>query len=328
MILAGDVGGTKTNLAWFEARGRGHVGPPRGGRSYRSADYPTLGALLSAFRREEPGALDGASLGIAGAVVDGSVTGPNLPWPVEGGALARELGIPRVHLINDLAATGYGIAALAAEALHPLQRGRPAKDGNVGLLAAGTGLGETILVRQGPDLVPIPSEGGHADFAPRTDRDLTVFRALRERFGRVSYERVLSGPGLARVAEVLHLDAGAGPAWQEHGKEARGDAAEGVSARALSGACPFCREALDLFVGVYGAEAGNLAIRGLTRGGVYLGGGIAPKILPALESPGFLQAFRKKDQLEPLLAEIPVHVILEQRTAMLGAARYATLKEG
>jgi glucokinase len=326
VILAGDVGGTKTNLAWFEARGRGLIGPAKGGRSFRSGDYPSLGALVSAFRSEEPGALDAACFGVAGAVVNGSVTGPNLPWPIEERTLAADLGIPRVHLINDLAATGYGVPVLPPDALHPLQRGQEAEDAAVALIAAGTGLGETILIRRDGDLVPIPSEGGHADFAPRTDREVAVFHALRERFGRVSYERVLSGPGLVHVAEVMHEQAGASALWKKHLEEVGdGDLAEGVSGRALGRDCAPCGTAMDVFVGVYGAEAGNMAVRGLTRGGVYLGGGIAPKILPALASPRFLEAFRKKDHLEPLLRTIPVQVILEQRTAMLGAARYAAL---
>lgn len=325
MILAGDIGGTKTNLAWFEAAGPGRTGPPRGARSYRSADYPSLAALVEAFRSEEPGTLEAASFGVAGAVVDGSVTGPHLPWPVEAKPLAEEIHALRVHLINDLAATGYGIPALSRDSLHVLQEGR-ARSGNVGLLAAGTGLGETILVHRGDDLTPVPSEAGHADFAPRTDRELSVFRALRGRFGRVSCERVLSGPGLTYVAEVLHDEGGAGAEWRRHVAEAGSDdLAAAVSARALDRSCPRCVEAMDLFVAAYGAEAGNLAVRGLTLGGVYLGGGIAPKILPALEVPAFLEAFRRKDHLEPLLATLPVLVILEQRTAMLGAARYAVI---
>ena len=326
MILAGDVGGTKTNLARFEPLSRGRTGPPLGARSYRSGDFPTFGALVTAYRRDEPGAVDVASFGVAGALVSDVVAGPNMPWPVEGKTLAAEIGIPRVHLINDLAATGYGLAALSPDSFRVLHPGHPAEDANLGLLAAGTGLGETILVRQGDGLVPIPSEGGHADFAPRTDPEILIFQALRQRFGRVSCERVLSGPGLVHVAEILHEAAGAAATWKQHLSEAAGgDPAEGVTARALAGSCPKCKEALEVFAGVYGAEAGNLALRGLTRGGVYLGGGIAPKILPALLGPVFREAFCAKEPLEPLLARIPVWVILEERTAMLGAARYATL---
>ena len=337
MILAVDIGGTKTNLARFEFLAPGRVGPPSGFQSLHSAGFPTLTALLADYLRREPGEVRAAAFGVAGAVVGDSVTASNLPWPVDPSALARHLRLPRVHVINDLAATGYGVPALDAASLEPLQAGTAVPAANAGLLAAGTGLGESILVRTGGELVHVASEGGHADFAPRTDRDLLVFRALREQFGRVSYERVLSGPGLVNVARVLHETSGAGAAWREHQAElesaapaatgARGsDLAGSVSERALQGSCRACRDALDLFVDAYGAEAGNLALRGLTLAGVYLGGGIAPKILPALRSGSFREAFRRKDHLEPLLATVPVWVILEQRTAMIGAARYASLR--
>ena len=328
VVLAGDIGGTKTNLARFEAAARGRISSALGFQTLRSADFPSLTALLDAYVRLEPGEVRVAAFGIAGAVVEGRVTGSNLPWDVDSATLAGALGVRRVHLINDLVATGYGLPALPPEALAVLQPGTAAPDANVGLLAAGTGLGESILVRQDSDLVPVATEGGHADFAPRTDRDLAVFRALRERFGRVSYERVLSGPGLVNVARVLHAppDASAS-AWRDHEAEAGGgDMARVVSARALAGTCSRCTEALELFVNAYGAEAGNLALRALTRGGVYLAGGIAPKILPALRAPAFLEAFRRKDHLEPLLSAIPVWVVLEERTALLGAARYATMQ--
>lgn len=331
-ILAGDIGGTKANLARFDTAGRGRIGPAQGARSLRCADFPSLEALLAEYLRLEPGSVRTAVFGIAGAVVGDSVTGSNLPWRVDGAALARSLGPGRVHFVNDLVATGYGLPALPPEALAVLQEGTPAEDANVGLLAAGTGLGESILVRQGEELVPVPSEGGHADFAPRTDRDLAIFRALRERFGRVSYERILSGPGLVNVARVLHGDAPEGAAaWRAHEAEspAEGsDPAGGVSARGLARACAWCTATLEVFAEAYGAEAGNLALRGLTRGGVYLAGGIAPKLLPALRGPAFLEAFRRKEHLGPLLAAIPVRVVLEERTAVLGAARYATLLPG
>ena len=328
MILAVDIGGTKTNLARFELRGPGRVGPPHGFQSLHSARFPTLTALLTEYLHREPGELRAAAFGVAGAVVGDSVTASNLPWSVEPAALARALGLPRVHVINDLVATGYGVPALSPESLAPIQAGVPVPQANAGLLAAGTGLGESILVRTGGELVPVASEGGHADFAPRTDRDLAVFKALREKFGRVSYERVLSGPGLVNVARVLHETSGTGAAWRTHEAEAAGgDLAGGVSERALQRSCGACQDALDLFAAAYGAEAGNLALRGLTLAGVYLGGGIAPKILPALKTASFLDAFRRKDHLEALLATVPVWVILEERTAMIGAARYASLQE-
>jgi glucokinase len=337
MILAVDIGGTKTNLARFEFLAPGRVGPPNGFQSLHSAGFPTLTALLAEYLRREPGEVRAAAFGVAGAVVGDRVTASNLPWPVEPPGLARHLGLPQVHVINDLAATGYGVPALDSASLAPLQTGSAAPAANAGLLAAGTGLGESILVRTGAELVPVASEGGHADFAPRTDRDLLVFRALREQFGRVSYERVLSGPGLVHVARVLHEASGAGSAWRAHEAAHEGadpaaagakgaDLAGSVSERALEGSCRACQDSLDLFVEAYGAEAGNLALRGLTLAGVYLGGGIAPKILPALRGGSFLEAFRRKDHLEPLLATVPVWVILEQRTAMIGAARYASLQ--
>lgn len=328
MILAVDIGGTKTNLAQFKLLGPGRVGPPHGFRSLPSAGFPSLAALLGEYLRLETGGLRAAAFGVAGAVVGDSVTAPNLSWTVEPAELARVLRLPRVHVINDLVATGYGVPALLSASLAPLQAGTPVPEANAGLLAAGTGLGESILVRMGGELVPVASEGGHADFAPRTDRDLTVFRALRQQFGRVSCERVLSGPGLVNVARVLHETSGAGAEWRAHEKEgAGGELAGGISERALQRTCGACEEALDLFAAAYGAEAGNLTLRGLTLAGVYLGGGIAPRILPALKSASFLDAFRGKDHLETLLAAVPVWVILEERTAMIGAARYASLRE-
>ena len=203
-----------------------------------------------------------------------------------------------------------------------------AGDANAGLLAAGTGLGESILVRMGKDFLPIPSEAGHADFAPRTDDELEVFRAFRERYGRVSYERVLSGPGLAALGELFHEARDASGVWARHLEEAGNvGPAEVVSRLGMERSCPGCEDALRLFVGVYGAEAGNMALRAVARAGIYLGGGIAPKILPALKWDVFLEAFRDKDHLRPLLSSIPVWVIRNEGTGLLGAARYAAMAE-
>jgi glucokinase len=213
------------------------------------------------------------------------------------------------------------------ENLTPLLSGTAASDGNVAIVAAGTGLGETILARIEGDFVPIASEGGHADYAPRTDVELEVWRRLRARLGRVSVERVLSGPGLANVAETVHARAGVEAAWRDHEREAGGH--EGlpglVSKNGLEKGCPACAEALDVFVGIYGAEAGNLALRCVARAGVYLGGGIAPRILPALRSATFERAFREKPPHLALLAGIPVWILLDDRTALWGAARHASL---
>jgi glucokinase len=229
--------------------------------------------------------------------------------------------------MNDLVATGYGVPALGPDALAPLLGGGGDPEGNAAVVAAGTGLGETTLARIGGDLVPIPSEGGHADFAPRTDVELDVWSAMRTRHGRVSVERVLSGPGLRNVAEVIHARSGAEDAWAAHAREAGGEdeIPAVVSGHGLSGACEPCRESLETFAGIYGAEAGNLALRSLATAGVYLGGGIAPRILEALRGPAFEAAFREKPPHEALLATVPVWVILDDRTALWGAARHATL---
>lgn len=329
IVLAADVGGTKTNLALVFARGGGAIGPPLAVAGHRSADFPSLEAMIDAFlaanqeRLEDPVAA--ATVGFAGAISGGRGEGTNVPWPVDAAALARHLRLPRVGLVNDLVATGHGVASLGAAELAPLLPGSADPEGNAAVIAAGTGLGEVILARVGSDLVPVASEGGHADWGPRSDVDLEVWTAMRTRHGRVSVERVLSGPGLANVAEVLHARGGAGAAWAEHEREAAegGDLPGVVSRNGLSGSCPACAEALDVFVAIYGAEAGNLALRGLATAGVYLGGGIAPRILESLRSETFERAFRDKPPHEALLAKIPVWVILDDRTALWGAARHA-----
>jgi len=328
VILAGDVGGTKTYLARFEVAG-GLPGTPDGPELVPSAAFPSFEALLHEYLARHPGPVEAACFGVAGAVVDECVRVTNLPWIVDGASLARKLGLRRVHLLNDLVATGYGIAALRPGELDCLQAGDPARDANAGILAPGTGLGESILVRVGRDFLPVPSEGGHADFAARTDDELRVFRAFRERYGRVSYERVLSGPGITALGEHFHQERGAEREWASHVASAdEHGPAEVVSARGMDGSCDACVDAMRLFVGVLGAEAGNLALRAVARAGIYLGGGIPPKILPALKWDRFLESFLDKDHLRPLLTTIPVWVILNPRTGLLGAARYAGLAEG
>lgn len=327
VVLAGDIGGTKTNLALVPATGRGTIGAPVAFESYRSADFPTLEAMLEEFRGTHDLVFDAASFGFAGAVENGRGVGTNVPWAADQASLARALSLPRAHVMNDLVATGYGIAALTSDDLVPILDGTARPSENAGILAAGTGLGETILAFVEDRHVPIASEAGHADFAPRTDLELTLFRELRVQFGRVSYEHVVSGPGLVNVGRVLHALTGAEKTWRAHEELAGGDGdLPGViSGNALAGSCPECAGSLDLFAGVYGAEAGNLALRCVARGGIYLGGGIAPRILPALQGETFRLAFREKPPHRELLEAIPVSVIRNERTALLGAARFATL---
>jgi glucokinase len=329
MILAGDIGGTNARLALFERRDRGRIGPPQALEELLAHEFPTFLDLLAAYRKRHPEPVEIASLGVAGPAVDGKVWGTNLAWDIDSRPVSRLLGAP-AHLINDLEATGYGIPALTDADLETLQEGVPHPSGNAGIVAAGTGLGESLLARVGEDLIPVASEAGHADFAPRTDDEVEFFQLLRERFGRVSWERVLSGPGLALIAEWLHArDGAAGPgaaAWGRHVDEAGAHGLPAlVSHAGLGGTCLWCARALEQFVSIYGAEAGNVALRGVTRAGLYVAGGIAPRILPALRQPGFLAAFRDKEPHTKLLAEIPVRVIRNDLAGMLGAARYATL---
>jgi len=325
-VLAADVGGTKTRLALIPALERGRIGAPVAEESYASADFPSLEAMIDHFRARHDGPVAAVSIGYAGPVTGGRGVGTHVPWAADERALARHLDLPRAHVINDLVASGYGVPALAPEELIPLLPGAPGEPGNAAIVSAGTGLGETILLRHDGDLIPVASEGGHADFAPRTDLEVEVFRALRSEFGRVSVERVLSGMGLANVARVLHALDGAEAALARHLAEAGPEQLPAaVSGNALAGACPSCVRSLDLFVSVYGAQAGNTALRGVTLSGVYLGGGIAPKILPALQGGLFREAFLDKEPHRPLLERIPVLVMRSDRSALLGAARYATL---
>jgi glucokinase len=328
-VLAADVGGTKTTLALVPARGRGLLGKPVAAATHRSADFPSLEAMVDAFLSTATAAPppSAATVGFAGAIADGRGEGTNVPWSVDAVALARHLRLERVGLVNDLVATGYGVAALQGDALAALLPGRPDPNGNAAVIAAGTGLGETTLARIEGELIPIPSEGGHADFAPRTDDELDLWTAMRTRHGRVSVERLLSGPGLRNIAEVIHARARDTASWASHAKEAGDEDAlpEVVSRRGLSGSCEACRESIEIFAGIYGAEAGNLALRAMATAGVYLGGGIAPRLLKALRRPMFETAFRAKAPHTALLAAIPVWVLLDDRTALWGAARHAAL---
>lgn len=328
MILAGDIGGTNASLALFERNGSGRLGRPLEAESHRSADFPSLVALLEAYLARHSAPIEAACFGVAGPVIRDTVRGTNIPWAVSAADTAKALGVRSVFLLNDLAAAGYAIPILADDDLVTIQRGVPDPGANAAVISAGTGLGETILARVNGELIPIASEGGFGDFAPRTDEEIELLRDVRARLGRVAYEHVLSGPGLSNVARFTHERGGAaaGAAWTAHQSGAAGDTlAARISASALSGTCRFCGDALDLFVSIYGAEAGNLALRGLARAGIYLGGGIAPKILPALQGPRFLTPFRDKAPHADLLAAVPIHVIRNERAGVLGAARYASL---
>jgi len=319
MILAGDVGGTKTALALFE---EGRDAPIREA-TLPSHEFPSLEAVVVRLLEAGPtGRIDAACFGVPGPVVGGRAVTTNLPWVIEEGDLARAIGVPRVKLVNDLEAAGYGMLDLGATEMATLQAGNP-RPGNRALIAAGTGLGEAILAWDGRRHTAVASEGGHVDFAPRNDREVELLRFLARESDHVSYERVLSGPGLHNVYRFLRQSAGERePTWLTE-KLASGDPSAVISEVALAAADRVCVESLDLFVAVYGAEAGNLALKALALGGVYVGGGIAPRIRAKLADGRFVAAFRAKGRLASLMVSIPVVLALDPRAPLLGAARVA-----
>jgi glucokinase len=324
MILAGDVGGTSTRLAFFNVEGgRLKLAVEQ---TYPSRDHGSLDEILRVFISTHQQAADCAAFGIAGPVRRGRVETPNLSWVVEAESLERELGLKSIGLINDLEANAYGIATLAEEDFEVLNAGAPDATGNAAVISAGTGLGEAGLFWDGARHHPFACEGGHADFSPRNEIEIELLRYLLGRFGHVSWERVVSGPGLYSIYEFLR-DTGRGeePAWLA-AEVRQNDPSLVVSQHGLQNAAPICVEALDLFVSLYGAEAGNLALKMMATGGIYLGGGIAPKIAGKLKDPSFMAAFVNKGRFKSLLADIPVRVILNDKTALFGAARYAALQ--
>jgi glucokinase len=324
MILAGDIGGTKANLALFSIRGDKLAASSK--RSFASQDYPGLEPLLREFMSDRALSFERACFGVAGPVIDGKVKTPNLPWLLDAREIARFLGIESVSLINDLEATAYGIFTLDNTEFTVLNEGSPQLEGNMALIAAGTGLGEAIIYWDGSHYRPSASEGGHADFAPRNPLEIELLRYLVDRFRHVSYERVVSGPGLLNIYNFLKDgDYFKEPAWLAE-KLAAADPGAVISEAALTGEAEICIHALNLFVSIYGAEAGNLALKAKARGGIFVGGGIAPKILEKLTDGSFLKAFTDKGRFAEFLLTIPVKVILNEETALRGAAYYATLR--
>jgi len=318
MILAGDVGGTNARLALFDAELR-----PLARQTYPSRSHASLEAIVASFVSSHPAELTGACFGVAGPVKNGRSETTNLPWVVEAKSLSRQLGLPGVGLINDLEANAWGIGALGPSDCESLQPGAPNSTGNAALISAGTGLGEAGLLWTGEGHIPVASEGGHADFAPRNDTEVDLLKYLRVRYGHVSYERVLSGPGLRNVYEFLRDTGRAAEPSSLADELAHSDPAAAITRHALAGDSSLCEQALELFVSIYGAEAGNHALRFSASGGGFLGGGIAPKIIRKLQEPRFIEAFYDKGRLKPVMELIPVHVITNDLTALLGAARYA-----
>jgi glucokinase len=316
MLVAGDVGGTKTLLGLFDEGDRRPAALVT--HEYVTTDYPSFTAILDAFTRDlgRTMAVDAVAIGVAGPVIDGRAALTNIMWDVSEAQVAERLQTPRVRLLNDLEAMANSVDVLAADEVLVLQDGVPRQDGNAAVIAAGTGMGQAYLHRVNGRLRPVPSEGGHADFAARTDRELELTRMLREMYGRAEVEHVLCGPGLVNLHRFTHRG---GECEMLQGVDPA-DAPPRISQAGLSGRCQGCADALRMFVSAYGAEAGNMALRGVTTSGLYVGGGIAPKILPALKTGSFMEAFRAKEPMRELLSRVPVKVILNSSAGLLGAA--------
>lgn len=327
MILAGDIGGTNARLALYDVQNEGFQLVKTG--VFPSQHYPGLEKIVAEFVTSAGVHPAKACFGIAGPVTNGRVVTSNLPWVIEARVLANELSIPRADLINDLEATGWGIGALSADDLVTLNdvsgKTGTTATGNIALIAAGTGLGEGGLYWDGVRHHVFASEGGHCDFGPLDDIQVELFEYLRKRYEHVSYERVLSGPGLVNIFEFLR-DTGRGtaPDWLTV-EMVEADAAAAISRAGLSGKCSMCDQALDILVAIFGAEAGNLGLKLKATGGVFLAGGIAPKILPKLQTHAFLEAFLSKGRMRRLMEIMPVSVITNDKLALLGAARFAAL---
>jgi glucokinase len=314
MLLAGDVGGTKTLLGLFDTsapRPR-----PIAQHAYSTAEHPSFTAILQRFAREQSRAraITAAALGVAGPVLGSTARLTNIEWDITTAEVTAVLGTVRVELMNDLEAMANSVAVLAGDEIAVLHDGVPDPDGNAAVIAAGTGLGQSYLHRVGGRFVPLPSEGGHADFAARTDREIEFVKMLREMLGRAEIEEVLSGKGLLNLHRFTHRGG------QCDMLEGAIDEPARVSQAGLTGRCQQCVEALRMFVSAYGAEAGNLALRGKATAGLYVGGGIAPKILPMLRGGLFMDAFLAKAPMDALIQRIPVKVILNPDAGLIGAA--------
>lgn len=346
MILAGDIGGTKTNLALYDWNIE-RTEPVRL-ESFPSRDYTALEEILEEFLNAQPtssasetsdtmesASTDGggkptepihiqaACFGIAGPVIENRSQTTNLPWTVDGPSLSKQFAIPLVRLLNDLEATAYGVLLLRPDEIEVLNRGvPPAKRQALALIAAGTGLGQAILFWDGSSYRPMPSEGGHADFAPTNDNEIELLRYLRSQYLHVSYERLLSGPGLHAIYEYLRDTRKNEPTWLAEKIKAGNPAAE-IAEAGLKEQADIAKQTLDIFASIYGAEAGNLALKALSLDGVYIGGGIAPKLITKLQDGTFMKAFTNKGRYKRLMTNIPVNVVMNPHAALLGAASVA-----
>lgn len=322
-VLAGDIGGTKSHLALF----RGAPDDPERvvGRIYQNREFTSLDAVVRQFIADAGvSSVASACFGVAGAVVAGESLLPNLGWHLSEARLARELGLQRVQLINDLHANALGIATLTADQFFTLNAGQARPGGNRALIAGGTGLGMAQLWNEGDVWRVSASEGGHMDFAPRTEDEVALWRFLQARHGHVSTERVVSGPGLVNIYDFLKTVGEEEPDWLAQRFGDIPDRAAVIAQAGMGREADICIRCLEMFLSAYGAAAGNLALTALATGGLYIGGGIAPKLREAFPASGFMAAFTDKGRFAELLASVPVHIILEPETALRGAGSLAS----
>ncbi len=323
MVLAGDIGGTNVRLGSFDPDRRPLR--PSNLKVYPSRKFRGLREVIERYLEEFRLTVDAACFAIAGPVVRGRVKTSNLPWEIEAGELAHQLHLPQVKLINDLEGCAHGLMELTPKDFVEINPGAPQPNGNAAIIAAGTGLGEAGLFFEGGELHPFPSEGGHTNFAPENKLQVDLLLYLMQEFGSVSVERVLSGPGLYNLYRFLRdTNRGEEPSWLKQTLQHE-DPPSVIAQAGLEGTSELCCQALDLFAAIYGAEAGNLALTVLATRGVYVGGGIAPKIIQKLLEPTFLEAFVGNGRMQGLLESIPVRVIKEDQAPLIGAARVAAL---
>ncbi|MFN0158369.1 MAG: glucokinase [Bacteroidota bacterium] len=325
MILAGDIGGTKTNLAYFSIKDgtlESHTLA-----SYPSQQHGSLRDIVVRFIADNPAPVTASAFGIAGPVMNGRSEATNLPWIVDASELATALNLKHVSLLNDLSATAYGILRLSEKDKFMLNPGKAELHAPIAIIAAGTGLGEGGLVWNGTEYRTLASEGGHTDFAPRNELEMDLLRFLLKRYDRVSYERIISGPGLYNIYEFLRTRATSPePQWLKD-QIASGDPSAAVSRAATEQKDMVCADALEIFISLYGAEAGNLALKLLSTGGVYVAGGIAPKIITQIQQGSFMKSFAQKGRFTNLLKNMPVSIVLDDKAALLGAAHYALMEQ-
>jgi glucokinase len=324
MILAGDIGGTNARLAYFQPQnGRFQLVSER---VFPSRDHRGLGEIVTRFLDESGTRPEAACFGIAGPVRNGRVETSNLPWVIEQSVLANQIHLAATLLINDLEASAWGIGALGIEDLVTLNPGAGSVAGNQAVVAPGTGLGEAGLFWDGSRHHVFACEGGHTDFAPRGELQIELLRFLVAKFGHVSYERILSGPGLVNVYEFLRASGCGKESAELSAAMEAGDPAAAISQAALSGKDSLAGKALDLWIAVYGAETSNLGLKIMSTGGLFLAGGISPKILPKLKGSLFMEAFLDKGRMRPLVEAMPVHVVTNEKAGLLGAARCAAVR--